>query len=109
MKTLVKTSMVKEYLQLLDREEITVSRFAELLNEAANRALVESGEAEKLNIIFEEYGHHCGDGCCYNYGTITTVNGVELETHNQDGETIVRQVLEHLGYKVEVEYREDFR
>jgi hypothetical protein len=48
MKTLIKTSTVKEYLPLLDREEITVSRFAELLNEAANRALTESEEAEQL-------------------------------------------------------------
>jgi hypothetical protein len=33
------------------------------------------------------------------------VNGVELECHNTDTETIVRQILEHLGYKVTIEYK----
>ena len=56
-----------------------------------------------LKIKLHEYGYSCGDGCCYNYGTITTVNDVELPCHNQDAETILRQVLEHLGYKVEIE------
>lgn len=41
-----------------------------------------SGSVLKINLT--EYGYSCGDGCCYNYGTITTVNGVELPCHNQD-------------------------
>lgn len=41
-------------------------------------------------------------GCCTNYGTITTVNGVELESHNQDSYTMIKQILEHLGYEVEI-------
>lgn len=57
---------------------------------------------DKLKIELEEYGYSCGDGCCYNYGTITKVNGVELEFHNQDAATILEQVLKHLGYDVEV-------
>lgn len=61
-----------------------------------------------LKIVFTDYGYNCGDGCCYNSGTITTVNGVELPLHNDDGYTMVEQVLEHLGYKVEIEYIEDF-
>lgn len=55
---------------------------------------------KELNIKIEEYGYSCGYGCCYNYGTVTTVNDVELPCHNQDTETIVKQILEHLGYKV---------
>lgn len=55
-----------------------------------------------LKVELHEYGYSCGDGCCYNYGTITTVNDIELPCHNQDVETILRQVLEHLGYKVEI-------
>jgi hypothetical protein len=106
MKKLIKLADIKEYLPLLDREEISLSRFAEILNEAANNALSESTNTDKqLNITFEEYGYSCSDGCCYDYGTITTVNGVELETHNQDPETMVSQILEHLGYKVVVEYK----
>ncbi|HRH58105.1 MAG TPA: hypothetical protein PLS10_10645 [Chitinophagales bacterium] len=57
---------------------------------------------EKLQISFNEYYHNCSDGCCTTYGTVTIVNGVELEFHNQDIETIVRQILEHLGYEVEI-------
>jgi hypothetical protein len=55
-----------------------------------------------LNIQLNEYNHQCGDGCCDIYGTITTINGVELSCHNQDTYTIVKQILEHLGYEVEI-------
>ena len=56
----------------------------------------------KLEIILDEYDFECGDGCCTNYGTITKVNGVEMPFHNQDTETILKQVLNHLGYQVEI-------
>lgn len=60
-----------------------------------------------LKIKLHEYAYHCGDGCCYNYGTITTINDIELPCHNQDAGTILQQVLEHLGYKVEIDYSDD--
>jgi len=56
----------------------------------------------QLNISLNHYSYECGDGCCSNYGTITTVNGVELDCHNEDAATILEQVLEHLGYDVNV-------
>lgn len=56
----------------------------------------------KIKIELNEYCYDCADGCCTNYGTITKVNGEELELHNQDSGTIVRQILEHLGYDVEL-------
>jgi hypothetical protein len=59
-----------------------------------------------LKIKLIDYEYSCGDGCCYNYGTITTVNDVELPCHNQDAGTILEQVLEHLGYEVEIFYEE---
>jgi len=59
---------------------------------------------KKININLHEYSHQCGDACCFDYGTITTVNGVELPLHNQDAGTILQQVLEHLGYEVEITY-----
>jgi hypothetical protein len=62
-----------------------------------------------LKIKFTEYGYSCGDGCCYNSGIITSVNGVELPLQNEDTETIVKQVLEHLGYTVKVEYIYDLQ
>ncbi len=37
MKNLIITADIKEYLPQLDREEITTSRFAEILNELANK------------------------------------------------------------------------
>jgi hypothetical protein len=57
---------------------------------------------EKLNIDMHEYYHNCGDGCCTDYGTIIKVNGVELASHNQDAYTILKNVLEFLGYEVEI-------
>lgn len=57
---------------------------------------------EELNIELDEYSYDCSDGCCHNYGVITTLNGEELPIHNSDTETILKQVLEHLGYKVNI-------
>ncbi len=57
---------------------------------------------KKLNINLNDYEYKCGDGCCDNYGTITTIDGIELSCHNQDPGTIVKQILEHLGYEVKV-------
>ena len=58
---------------------------------------------EKLKIELKDYIYECGDGCCTDYGTIVKVNGEKMPYHNQDVGTILRQVLEHLGYEVEVE------
>ena len=59
-------------------------------------------QKEKLTIELNDYCHNCTDGCCTDYGTQTKVNGVQLDLHNQDAATILRQVLEHLGYEVEI-------
>lgn len=61
------------------------------------------GEEKQVKVTLHEYGYHCGDGCCFNYGTITTVNGVQMEAHNTDVQTILQQVLTHLAYSVEIE------
>jgi len=55
-------------------------------------------------ITFEDYDSICSDGCCHDYGTITTLNGIELECHNQDKISIVMQILEHLGYNISIEH-----
>lgn len=65
-------------------------------------------EKPKIKIELQEYSYNCGDGCCTNYGTITKVNGVDLDLHNQDTATIVRQILEHLGYEVEIEQTHEY-
>jgi hypothetical protein len=56
--------------------------------------------SKKLDIELIEYKYKCGVGCCDNYGTIIKVNGVELDSNNQDAATILEQVLQHLGYDV---------
>lgn len=61
-------------------------------------------KSKKLIIELEDWDHTCGDGCCYTYGTNVKVNGVEMPLQNQDRETILQQVLEHLGYEVEIKY-----
>lgn len=60
------------------------------------------GTDDVINIELCEYSYSCGDGCCFNYGTITKVNGIPLPLHNQDAPTIVEQILSHMGYKVRV-------
>ena len=56
----------------------------------------------KVSLEFREYESQCGDGCCLDYGTVTVVNGEELDAHNQDTETIVEGILKKLGYEVEI-------
>lgn len=57
----------------------------------------------KVKITFEDYSYKCGDGCCDMWGTVTTVNGVELPFHNEDVDTIVEGILNALGYDCEVD------
>jgi hypothetical protein len=59
-------------------------------------------EKPKIKIDLIEYDYDCADGCCTTYGTITKVNDIELQNHNQDTGSIVQQILEHLGYEVEL-------
>lgn len=57
---------------------------------------------EKLKIELKEYSYNMSDSFCHSYGTIVEVNGEEMPYHNEDVETILEQVLEHLGYEVEI-------
>ena len=57
---------------------------------------------KKVKIELDEYHYNCSDGCCVSYGTTTTVNGKELDLHNQDVATILQQVLTELGYEAEI-------
>lgn len=57
---------------------------------------------EKLIIELNEYCYKCSDGCCTNYGTVVKVNGTEMPFHNQDTKTIIEQILQHIGYEVDI-------
>ena len=56
----------------------------------------------KVTIILDDYNYQCWDWCCTNYGTITTVNWVECEYHNDDRESLVEFVLQQLWYEYEI-------
>ena len=57
-------------------------------------------------IILEEYFSSCADGCCSDYGTIVTVNGVELESRDLSTEVILCEVLKALGVKADIIVRD---
>ena len=57
----------------------------------------------QVKITFKHYESYCADGCCYDYGMVTKVNGEELDFRNTDTDTIVQGILEKLGYEVEIE------
>ena len=96
--------MVNDYLDKLEQAGI----YSHVVRPASaggseGEPLSAEGEEKQVKITLHEYAYHCGDGCCFNYGTITTVNGVQMEAHNTDVQTILQQVLTHLGYSVEIE------
>lgn len=52
---------------------------------------------KKLKIDLEHYTTACTD-----FGCIVKVNDVELKWRNEDLQTILKSILEYLGYEVEV-------
>ncbi len=67
------------------------------------RRIRELTTPKSIHILLKEYSYTCSDGCCTDYGTITELNGEELPLHNSDTYTIIKQILENLGYVVEIE------
>lgn len=57
---------------------------------------------KKVKVEINDYTYNCADGCCTDFGTQVIVNDVELNSNNQDAGTIVKRILEHLGYEVEL-------
>ena len=57
-----------------------------------------------LKIEIEDWDSNCGDGCCYEWGTIVRVNGIEINTTGL-ADDMLRTVLEHLGHKVDIDYK----
>ena len=79
-----------------------VSSLNILSSERLKEILDNIGKPKKVTIELDDYYYDCADGCCTNYGTTTKINGEELLSQSQDASTIVRQILEHLGYEVEM-------
>lgn len=69
---------------------------------------------KKLKLLLKDWNYTCGDGCCYEYGTIIEINGEEVRHPDDkllsnvylgnDVELALRSVLKYLGYEVEVEH-----
>lgn len=57
---------------------------------------------EKLVILMEHWATSCSDGCCYEEGNTTIINGVELENKSDSISNILQDILEHLGFEVEI-------
>ena len=63
---------------------------------------------KKIKIELQDYHYQCADRCCDEYGQLIYVNGKELNTTNADNsEVALKEVLTHLGYEVEIDYRYD--
>ncbi|HWL22285.1 MAG TPA: hypothetical protein VNR38_00795 [Ureibacillus sp.] len=59
---------------------------------------------KKLKVTFEEWDYECGDGCCYEWGRAVYIDGEHIHNHADSDQAII-EVLQHLGYEVEVEYK----
>lgn len=59
---------------------------------------------KKLKVTFEEWDYECGDGCCYSSGRSVYIDGEHINSYADSDQAII-EVLQHLGYEVEVEYK----
>lgn len=63
---------------------------------------------KKLKLKTEYWDHTCGDGCCHSSGTDIYINDVRVSTGDYDNiHLILTDVLESLGYEIEIEYCDD--
>jgi hypothetical protein len=63
---------------------------------------------KKIHIEMKDWIFKCGDGCCFDSGVDIYVNGNQLDEGYADNtENALRAVLEHLGYEVDIEWKED--
>jgi hypothetical protein len=53
-------------------------------------------------ITINEYDTECADGCCVDYGTEVSINGVMVNERSQDLPTILNTILSHFGIKAEI-------
>lgn len=59
----------------------------------------------KLIIRTEEWEHTCHDGCCYTYGTKVFINDKQVTSgYANEVDTILEDVLKHLGYDVKRDF-----
>lgn len=61
----------------------------------------------KHKIVLDDFHYQCGDGCCDVFGTSVTIDGVKLYCYNMDVDTILFNVLHHLGIEAEIVRKEE--
>lgn len=61
-------------------------------------------EKKKVKVKFEDWDYECGDGCCYTSGRAVYIDGKHIHNY-ADGDQAIIEILQHLGYEVEVEYK----
>ncbi len=59
-----------------------------------------------VTLTLKDWEYTCGDGCCYEWGTDVMINGERVSTYQSNLEQTLREVLEHLGHKVEIIYEQ---
>ena len=63
---------------------------------------------KKIKIGFKPYEYECGDHCCYETGSDIYVDDKEIGSNTFDTpDHLLKMVLEHLGYEVEMEWLDD--
>ncbi len=62
-------------------------------------------ENKKLKLTFEDWDYTCGDGCCYESGTKLKIDDVHVSDNVDCSQNHIIDVLQHLGYELEIEYK----
>ena len=61
---------------------------------------------KSVNIEIVDWEYTCADKCCYDWGVDVYIDGEKIdEVTYEDTESILKAVLEKLGYKVRIERR----
>ncbi len=60
---------------------------------------------EKITIRTEDWEHTCHDGCCHTYGTKVFINDKQVTSgYANEIDTIIEEVLKHLGHDVKRDF-----
>ena len=57
---------------------------------------------KKLTVTLKPWYYTCSDGCCSEYGTTVTVNGISVTDNGDQDHVLLTAILNHLGYDVDI-------
>lgn len=64
-------------------------------------------DKKKVTLTFKDWDYTCGDGCCYEADMELLVNGESITQYAWGTEELLKNILEHLGYEVEIKYEDE--